>query len=134
MEPDNYNDSADVADRPLVLVVEDHPDVRATLARVLEHHGYRVAVAPDGEEGVLLGLQLRPTAAVVDITLPKLDGYEVARRLKAAQDGAIRLAAYTSLNSPDDQREAREAGFDAHFVKPGSIQRLVAWLAEPRSP
>jgi CheY-like chemotaxis protein len=122
-------DPTDAVDEPLVLVAEDHPEVRTMLAQVLRHSGYRVAVAPDGEEAIRLALLLRPRAAFVDISLPDLDGYEVARRLKAALGGAIRLAAYTSLRSPDDQREAFEAGFDAHFVKPTPVRQLVDWLA-----
>jgi CheY-like chemotaxis protein len=109
--------------------VEDNPDGRETLRALLELYGFRVAVAADGAEGIEMGLALRPWAAVIDIGLPKLDGYEVARRLRAVLGDAIRLAAYTAYGQPEDRRRALEAGFDLHCTKPVDLGRLAEWLA-----
>jgi CheY-like chemotaxis protein len=79
-----------------VLLVEDHPDGRETLKLLLELCGYQVEAAADGRQGVEKGLAWRPEVAVVDIGLPLLDGYEVARRLRAALGGRVRLIALTA--------------------------------------
>ena len=78
--------------------------------------------AADGEAGIAAALELRPHLAFVDIGLPRLDGYEVARRLRAANSD-LRLVALTGYGRDDDVQRARDAGFDEHLLKPASSSR-----------
>src|SRR5438067_13523369 len=85
-----------------VLVVEDNPDSRLSLHLLLEMRGYDVEEAEDGLRGVRKALDWQPDVAVVDIGLPVFDGYEVARQLKAALGGSIRLIALTAYGRTED--------------------------------
>jgi CheY-like chemotaxis protein/two-component sensor histidine kinase len=107
-----------------VLVIEDNPDGRETLRMMLEMWGHQVEVAADGQQGVDLALALRPQVALVDIGLPVLDGYQVARQVRAALGRDIFLIALTGYGQPHDYRRAFEAGFDAHLVKPAEPEEL----------
>ena len=114
------------ADRPRrLLVVEDNVDARQTLRILLETLGHEVHEAADGEAGVAAALERRPDLAFVDIGLPRLDGYEVARRLRAAKLG-VRLVALTGYGRDDDLQRCREAGFDEHLLKPATLEQLRA--------
>ena len=86
--------------------------------RGLQLLGQTVALASDGETGLRLALADPPDAAVIDIGLPGSDGYEIARRLRAAFGNRLRLVALTGYGQADDRRLVQEAGFDAHLVKP----------------
>ena len=111
-----------------VLVVEDNPDTRETLCLLLRLSGFQVEVAGDGLEGVRKALAWRPEAAVVDIGLPVLDGYEVARCLRQALADRILLVALTGYGQPEDRRRAFAAGFDHHLTKPADPDHLVRLL------
>ena len=111
-----------------VLVVEDHRDCRETLCRLLTLAGFQVEVAGDGREGLRKGLAWRPEAAVVDIGLPLLDGYQVARRLREALGSGILLIALTGYGQPEDRSRAFAAGFDHHLTKPAAPDDLVRLL------
>ena len=115
-----------------VLVVEDNHDNRATLRELLEFAGHRVSVAGTGSEGVALALERRPDVALVDIGLPELDGYEVARRVRAALGHHIVLVALTGYGQPEDVRRAKAAGFDAHLAKPLDLDALQALVMRAR--
>ncbi len=116
--------------KPSVLLIEDNEDGREMMATMLAAHGYPVHQAADGLQGVSQAHACRPDAALVDIGLPGIDGYEVARRLRAdPATRAIRLIAVTGYGLPDDQRRVMEAGFDQHLVKPVQIERLLEALA-----
>ena len=108
-----------------LLVVEDNIDARQTLRTLLETLGHEVHEAADGEAGVAAALERRPDLVFVDIGLPRLDGYEVARRLRAAHLRA-RLVALTGYGRDDDVQRAREAGFDEHLLKPATLEQLRA--------
>jgi signal transduction histidine kinase len=115
-----------------ILVVEDNDDARETLCRLLVLSGHRVRAAADGPAGVEAALAAPPEVALIDIGLPRLDGYEVARRIRAAE-GARRplLIALTGYGLPEDKERAEQAGFDAHLVKPvdaGALARLLEGL------
>jgi len=119
-----------------VLVVDDHDDSRAMLRLLLQQSGHETIEAMDGIEGVQLALTARPDAAVVDIGLPGIDGYEVARRLRKLPHGArLALIALTGYGQAEDKERALRAGFDEHLVKPLDAQRLEAalTLAAPTS-
>jgi len=115
---------------PLILVVEDNRDIRDSLKSLLELLGHCVEMAPDGVEGVARAQELRPRVALVDIGLPRLDGYQVARRLRAAFGKDILLVAYTAYGDPDDRVRALQSGFDLHLVKPLDWGVFAPWLAD----
>ncbi len=117
-----------------VLVVEDDPDGRETLRMMLEMWGHQVSVAADGRQGVEQALARRPEVALVDIGLPLLDGYELARRVRAVLGRDIFLIALTGYGQPHDHRRAFEAGFDAHLVKPADPEELRALLEQVTVP
>jgi signal transduction histidine kinase/DNA-binding response OmpR family regulator len=107
-----------------IAVIEDNPDIRDTVRELLELAGHRVCVAADGRAGVALLLAERPDVALVDIGLPGLDGYEVARQVRGAC--ATRLVALTGYGAHGDRERAAGAGFDAHLVKPVEFEELAA--------
>ena len=108
-----------------LLIVEDNDDGRQTLRTLLEMLGHEVHEAADGAAGVAAALALQPDVCFIDIGLPELDGYEVARRVKAAKP-AIRLVALTGYGRFEDLERARDAGFDEHLLKPASMDLLQA--------
>ena len=104
-----------------VLIVEDNDDTRAMLHEALAFSGHDVREARDGASGLALAAERAPDVALIDIGLPDLDGYEVARRLRAAPGGRnIGLVAITGYGQPEDQKRAFEAGFDAHHQAGGA--------------
>jgi signal transduction histidine kinase/ActR/RegA family two-component response regulator len=118
-----------------VLVVEDNPDAREALRAVLEAEGHHVAAAGDGADGIELATAFRPAIVFIDIGLPTLDGYEVARRLRARAAGdKTMLVALTGRGQSDDRRRAQEAGFDAYLVKPVAPDELFALIARIPAP
>jgi signal transduction histidine kinase len=119
--------------RRSILVVEDNDDARDTLRRLLELTGHRVDVAADGAAGLAAALVSKPEVVLIDVGLPKMDGHEVARRIRAtAGDWRPFLVALTGYGLPEDRSRALEAGFDAHLVKPVDHSALEALLAAPR--
>src|SRR5262249_56920864 len=101
-----------------IVLVEDQADSRKMLARWLELKGHRVQSAADGLAGVALIEREQPEIALVDIGLPKIDGYEVARRIRGGKSWpAIKLVALTGYVQPADAEAARQAGLDYHIVK-----------------
>ena len=132
MAPANASLSPPVQTSRRILVVEDNPEGREMLQILLQVWGHQVEVAADGLQGVEKGLAWRPEVAVVDIGLPLLDGYQVARRLRAAFGDCILLIALTGYCQSEDRRRAVEAGFDVHLTKPADLDELSRLLtAEP---
>jgi PAS domain S-box-containing protein len=111
-----------------VLVAEDDYDTRSTLETLLRLVGHRAESAATGPEAVNRALALRPDVVLVDLSLPGADGYEVARRLRAALGDAVVLVALTAHGLEEDRRRTREAGFDAHLVKPVELAELTRLL------
>ncbi|KQP19564.1 CheR family methyltransferase [Pseudorhodoferax sp. Leaf267] len=102
-----------------VLVVDDNVDGADSLAQVLGFDGHEVHVAYDGHEAVRMAAAVRPDVVVLDIGLPGMDGYQVARVLRgAAATSAVTLVALTGYGQPEDIARATAAGFDRHLVKP----------------
>jgi signal transduction histidine kinase len=119
-----------MATRPLsIVLIDDSEDVREMMAELLRGWGHRVQVAPDGESGSELALRCRPDIAFIDIGLPKMDGYGVAEALRSHRELKTRLIAMTGSGQESDRRRAFDAGFDAHLVKPASIEALHAVLS-----
>jgi CheY-like chemotaxis protein len=113
-----------------VLIVEDNPDGRESLRMLLQMYGHTVAVAADGIEGVEKAIELRPDVVLIDIGLPGIDGYEVARRLREAFGHDVRLIACTAYSDPSMRQRAFDVGFDEFQVKPMDLEELLAHLEE----
>lgn len=117
-----------------VLLIEDNADGRDMMATMLKEFGKRVLEAADGLEGIRLAVAAHPDFALIDIGLPGIDGYEVARRLRANPATAgIRLFALTGYGLAEDQRRAMEAGFDLHLVKPVNFDQLLGAMESCRT-
>jgi signal transduction histidine kinase len=106
-----------------VLVVDDNVDAAETLAALLETMGHRTQQAHDGEAALQAVAAFDPDLVLLDIGMPKLNGYEVCRRLRAAGDRRV-IAAVTGWGQPEDLRNTAEAGFDHHLVKPLDVDQL----------
>ena len=117
--------------KPSILLIEDNDDGREMMATMLTACGYPVRHAADGLAGLEMALSLMPDVALVDIGLPGIDGYEVARRLRQ-NDGTrhMKLIALTGYGLAEDQRRVLEAGFDMHLVKPVDIKHLLDTIAQ----
>jgi DNA-binding response OmpR family regulator len=112
---------------PLVLVADDDDDIRSLVAFRLERSGYRVLVARDGEEALALAVKHTPDLAVLDVMMPKIDGYEVTRRLrKEDATRAMPVILLTSRAQEADVARGFEAGADDYIRKPFSPQELRA--------
>ena len=115
--------------KPRVLIIEDDADAREVLQLSLEAEGQPVAVAADGREGLALAAVSRPDVVFLDLRLPGLDGFEVARRLRALLGPEARIIALTGLNRVEDRRATAAAGFDGHLTKPIGADTILAALA-----
>jgi CheY-like chemotaxis protein len=115
-----------------VLIVEDGPDARRALGRLLELWGHHVELAEDGTRGVERALASHPEVALIDIGLPGLNGYEVAKRVRQVLGDKIRLIALTGYGQPDDHERTRAAGFDQHLVKPVNARMLSRLLQDDK--
>ncbi|MEJ7806096.1 MAG: response regulator [Telluria sp.] len=117
--------------KPSVLLIEDNEDGREMMATMLTACGYPIEQAADGLQGVDMAVAHLPDVALVDIGLPGIDGYEVARRLRKNEATRhIRLIALTGYGLAEDQRRVLEAGFDMHLVKPVDINHLLEALTQ----
>ncbi len=113
-----------------ILVVEDDDDSREGLRLLLEASGYDVETAANGLEGLEKLVAGKPDAAIVDIDLPGIDGYEIARRVRRIPELArVRLIALTGFGREKDRADARDAGFNLHLTKPVSFATLRSRLA-----
>lgn len=102
-----------------IVLVEDIDDAREMFAALLALRGYEVHQAIDGAEGLALIERIKPDAAIIDIGLPKLNGHQVARRVRANEElGSMPLVALTGYGQDSDRDEVQESGFDLHLVKP----------------
>ena len=110
-----------------VLVADDEPDAADTLVKLLQHEGYEVHPAYDGAEVLRVVPDFTPDVAILDIRMPGLNGYDVARALRARY-GAIVLIAVTGWKQKTDRILAEVAGFDHHFGKPCEPQRILELL------
>jgi CheY-like chemotaxis protein len=109
-----------------VLIVEDNGDMRDFLRRVLARHGYAHLEAADGVEGLEIAGRDHPDLILMDMSLPELDGFEAARRLKAdLHTRHIPIVAVTAHARPADEKRALEAGCDAYLSKPYSLREFL---------
>jgi PAS domain S-box-containing protein len=114
-----------------ILVVDDNRDGARSLSLMLRMMGNETSTANDGEEGVDLAERIRPDVVLLDIGLPKLNGYEACRRIRQQPWAAnVLLIAVTGWGQDEDRRRSQEAGFDHHIVKPVDPRDLMKLLAE----
>ena len=117
------------ADRRLrIVLVEDNDEARELLTDFLTDEGHDVQSVGDGRQGAELIVGVTPDVAVVDIGLPTIDGYEVARYVRSHLHASVRLVALTGYGQPQDRAKAAEAGFDIHLVKPIHPPDLLRFL------
>jgi signal transduction histidine kinase/CheY-like chemotaxis protein len=128
--------TSETPNKKRVLIVDDNDDARKSLAILLALEGHDTYEAADGARGIEVASHVRPEVALIDIGLPDLSGYEVARRIRADSSGGVALVAVTGYGQPEDQRRAFDAGFDAHLVKPITIEQLneILSAARPQRP
>jgi two-component system, chemotaxis family, CheB/CheR fusion protein len=113
-----------------VLVVEDEDDSRECLKLLLETEGHVVSLTDNGTAALAEIARFRPNFALVDVGMPGMDGYEVARRVRQLPEGKhLKLIALTGFGGEKHRRRAREAGFDMHIVKPISYEQLARVFA-----
>jgi two-component system CheB/CheR fusion protein len=112
-----------------VVLVEDDDDARDMMAALLVHYGHLVvATAANGIDGLKSIVEQRPDVAVLDVGLPGMNGYELARQVRNALGSTIELVALTGYGRAEDQQAVVEAGFNCHLVKPVQIQQLIKVL------
>ncbi|MBT8096798.1 MAG: PAS domain S-box protein, partial [Woeseia sp.] len=132
-EKQSQNVEASRGDLRIVLV-EDQADARTALRQLLELQGYDVVEAADGRSGASIIEAQRPDVAIVDIGLPELDGYEVARQIRSNVElESVYLVAMTGYGTSADISRARDAGFNEHLTKPTDHRRLQEIFANIRS-
>jgi CheY-like chemotaxis protein len=116
-----------------VMIVDDHDEIRASVARLARNWGHEVAVANDGPSALSLAEAFQPECAIVDLSLPGMNGMDLARRLRQRFPPAeLYLIALTGYAGADIRDACLAAGFDAHLVKPGHIDILEKLLASDR--
>jgi PAS domain S-box-containing protein len=115
--------------RRRVLVAEDIPDAAEMMRMMLDFMGHEVRVAADGMQAVALAKEFKPQIALLDIGMPRMDGYEAGRLIRAALGPDVLMVALTGWGQEEDQRRAMEAGFDLHLTKPAEPHVLEALIA-----
>lgn len=116
---------------PLILVADDSRTILSMVSSRLERSGYEVVTAANGEEALQLTEERRPSLAILDVEMPKLDGYEVTRRLRANQlTAAIPIILLTGRDSDAERAAGLEAGATDYITKPFSPQELEARVEE----
>jgi len=113
-----------------VLVVDDNVDVAELLCEALEDEGFKTSVAHDGQGALVRWRSFLPHAGVLDVGMPGLDGYELAKALRAEHGRSATLIAATGYGQATDRLRSADAGFDCHLVKPVSVRDLVTVLDE----
>jgi signal transduction histidine kinase len=118
-----------------ILIADDNVDAAETMGTLLEMQGHTVHVVHDGAAAVAAVQQFHPQVALLDIGMPKLNGYEACRQIRAQSEGAaLTMVAITGWGQADARKASQEAGFDLHLVKPVDLQKVEAMLAQVRHP
>jgi DNA-binding response OmpR family regulator len=116
-----------------ILIIDDNPSVVETLKMLLDLNGNTTHTAHDGLEGLEVAERVRPAIILLDIGLPKIDGWECCRRIRQQSWGSqVMVFALTALGQDDDRLKSQQAGFDMHFVKPVDPELLLTVLEATR--
>jgi DNA-binding response OmpR family regulator len=111
------------------LVVDDNADSTASLAMLLSMEGHQTCTARDGEEALAAAERFQPDVVLLDLGMPKLNGFDAARRLRQQPRGKeMTLIALTGWGQEEDRKRSRDAGFDGHMVKPVDFDALMSML------
>lgn len=113
---------------PLILVVDDHPDLREVLALILEHHGFRVMLAEDGREALKRAEECRPDLVLMDLMMPRMNGYEATAQLNRNGDPPVPVVAITA--SRVDRQDLLDRGFSALLQKPVRSDDVVQTIRQ----
>ncbi len=114
-----------------ILIIEDNEMNYVMLSRHLKRRGFEVRIGTDGQEGISMAVEEQPDLILLDLSLRKIDGWEVARRLKAdAQTSAIPIIALTAHAMVGDREKALAAGCDEYDTKPVEMSRLLAKMRD----
>jgi CheY-like chemotaxis protein len=113
-----------------VLIVDDNVDVAELLSEALEDEGFKTSIAHDGHGALVRWRSFLPHAGVLDVGMPGLDGYALAKALRTEHGRGAILIAATGYGQPTDRLRSADAGFDCHLVKPVSVHDLVVVLDE----
>jgi CheY-like chemotaxis protein len=113
-----------------IVLLEDNADIRETLQELLALEGHQVSCESEGPRGADLIVETCPDVAIVDVGLPGMDGYRVAKAVRAARGRAVSLIALTGYGRREDRLQAAAAGFDRHLIKPVDHELLMRVLAE----
>jgi CheY-like chemotaxis protein len=120
--------------RRRILVVDDNLDLAQSMVMLLRLSRHEVQMAHDGPGALVAAKEFRPDVILLDIGLPGMSGYDVARQLRAMPEfRRVQLVALTGYGHEDDRRRSREAGFDDHLVKPvqrGDLEKLLAGMPQ----
>jgi CheY-like chemotaxis protein len=117
-----------------ILVADDNADAADSLAAVLRVAGHDVQVAHDGQEAVEVAERFRPSIALLDIGMPRLNGYEAARWIREQPWGKqMTLIAVTGWGQQEDRRLAFQAGFDNHLTKPAQVEEIMLLISKVRT-
>ncbi len=120
----------DISEKKTILIVDDNADNRELVVKVLKKNGYATIEAMDGEQAFDMAVSLKPDLILMDISLPKMDGYEVTRRLQARDDSAhIPIIALTAHAMKGDREKALAAGCCDYIAKPLKIRELPQQVA-----
>jgi len=117
------------AARRHVLVVDDNADAAHSLDMILKFSGHQTRVALDGTEGLKIAQDFHPEIVVLDIGMPGLNGFEVARRLRQMLGDQVYIIALSGYGAAEDRQRALAAGFDVHMVKPIEIEQLTQLIS-----
>ncbi|MEO6321060.1 MAG: ATP-binding protein [Polaromonas sp.] len=135
LPPEQGSRAADMPHQRKLVYVEDNVDARTTMAELLRMQGYEVIEVADGASTLPAVLAARPDVVLMDIGLPDIDGFEVARRLRAEpRTRSIALIALTGYGQFRDKQAAAKAGFDAHLAKPATSSMIVQTIEEVLAP
>ena len=133
--PERTHDAATTGAARRILVADDNQDAADSLALLLRMAGHEVRTAHDGQAALELAADWRPEVALLDLGMPRMDGFEAARRIRAAAWGeAMLLVAQTGWGQDEDRRRTAAAGFDAHLVKPVDHDALLGLIARSSRP
>jgi signal transduction histidine kinase len=114
-----------------IVIIDDNEDIRDMAGAILQHLGHEVQLAASGAEGLDLVMRSQPDVVLVDIGMPGMDGYQVARTVRSTlPNGKPRLVAMTGFGQAQDRQRAFDAGFNAHLVKPTTQERLLRVLCD----
>ncbi len=112
--------------KPKILAVDDEPNILLSLEYILEQEGYDVHVARDGDEALDLARRIRPDLILLDVAMPRKDGYEVCRILRQSQDLAhTKVVMLTAKGQPLERKKGLEVGADLYITKPFSTDDLL---------